>query len=123
MKLKTIIAALALAAIPMMGFAQEEEKSNAVLSAEYKHEIKALNAEIKALKSRKNLDPTNASIDNEIVQKKAELATARSRKKIVDKAIKAEKAHAKAIKAAQKAKEKAERATATANKMKAGMKK
>lgn len=120
MKLKTIIASIAIALIPSIGFAQST-KTNAQLSEEYKHEINVINAEIKTLKAKKKQDPTNVTIDAEMVNKKAALQTAKSRKKIVDTAIKAEKAKQKAAKKAQKAHEKAERAHAAAEKMKQGL--
>lgn len=121
MKIKTLLAALVVATIPMMGFAQDL-KANEALSEQYKNEIKVIKAEIKTLKARKNLDPANGSVVGGIVQKKAELKTLQSRKKIVDTAIKHEKAHKKAIEKAEKAKAKAEKSAAVAEKMKKSLK-
>ncbi len=117
MKIKTLLAALFVATIPMMGFAQDN-KSNAELSEQYKQEIKVIKQEIKLLKEKKKLDPTNSSYVSDLVEKNAELKTVQSRKKIVDTAIKADKAHKKAIEKAEKAKAKAEKSAAVAEKMK-----
>lgn len=121
MKIKTLLAALVVATIPMMGFAQSD-KSNEALSEQYKQEIKVIKQEIKTLKEKKKLEPTNATYVSEIVQKNAELKTVQSRKKIVDTAIKHDKAHKKAQAKLEKAKAKAEKSAAVAEKMKSNIK-
>ena len=94
MTIKNIIAALAIIAMPTFTFAQE--KSNQQLSTEYKYKISALKSEIKTPKSKIKLQPGNAAFVTDMNTKKAELKTAQSEKKVIDKAIKTEKAQRKA---------------------------
>ena len=117
MKIKTMIATLAFMAVSMTAFAQTE-KTNKELSTEYKHQIAILNAEIKTLKAKSKADPTNAEYITEMAAKKADLADVKNKKKIVDTAIKTEKANQKAIEKAEKAKKKAEAAAKAAEEMK-----
>ncbi len=119
MKLKNIIAAMALIAIPALTYAQKD-KSNEELSIEYKLKINVLKSEIKTLKAKQKAEPSVASYVTEMNQKKAELKTVQNKKKIVEKAIKTEKAHKKAIAKLEKAKANAEQAAKDAEKMKKG---
>lgn len=117
MKLRNILAAMALVAIPALSFAQTT-KSNEELSTEYKYTINILKAEIKTLKAKLKADPTVASYVTEMNEKKAELKNVKNKKAIVDKAIKTEKAHKKAIEKLERAKSKAEKAAKEAEEMK-----
>lgn len=119
MKIKNIIAALALIAIPALSFAQTN-KSNEELSTEYKLKINVLKSEIKTLKAKQKAEPSVASYVTEMNEKKAELKSIQSKKAIVDKAIKTEKARKKAVDKLEKAKAKAEQAAKDAENMKKG---
>lgn len=116
MTIKNIIAALAIIAMPTFTFAQE--KSNQQLSTEYKYKISALKSEIKALKSKIKLEPGNATFVTDMNMKKAELKTAQNEKKVIDKAIKTERAQRKAAEKAQKAADKAAKAANNLNALK-----
>ena len=119
MKIKNIIAALALIAIPALSFAQTN-KSNEELSTEYKLKINVLKSEIKTLKAKQKAEPSVASYVTEMNEKKAELKSIQNKKAIVDKAIKTEKARKKAVDKLEKAKAKAEQAAKDAENMKKG---
>lgn len=92
--------------------------SNAELSEQYKLEIVVLNNEIKTLKSKAKLykadSVKSAAVATELATKKAELSEVKTKKNIVDKALKTEKASKKATEKAEKAKKKAEAAAAKA---------
>ena len=93
--------------------AQEKlETSDKALSAQFKFEISVLNAEIKALKLKSKGDQKNLELRSELVSKQEELKDVKSKKKIIDDAIKSkaasEKATIKAEKAAIKAQKHAE---------------
>lgn len=103
----------ALVAVPFVGNAQSQDdalKSNTELSEKYKHQIDALEAELKANKSHQKADPTNADLKKVEQEKKAELATLKAKKKTVDSAIKSEKANVKAQKQHEKATQNADKA-------------
>lgn len=117
MKIKTIIATLAFMLVSVATFAQSN-KSNEQLSTEYKNQIAVLKAEIKTLKAKQKAEPTVAAHVTDMAQKKSELETLQKKKKIIDNAIKTEKANKKAIEAAEKAKRKAEAAAKAAEDLK-----
>ena len=124
MKLKTIIATLALVAIPALSFAQTQvqaqeivEVSNEQLSSDYKLKIEVLKHEIKTLKAKQKAEPSNPAHVTEMISKKSELKDLQAKNKIVDKAIKTEKAMKRANEKAEKAKAKAEKAMKEAESM------
>lgn len=117
MTIKNIIVAMALAIVPAIGFAQD--KSNEELSTEYKYKINVLKSEVKTLKAKMKAEPTNADFVVQFNEKKAELKTAQNEKKVIDKAIKTEKAQKKAAEKAEKALKKAEKAAKDAEELKA----
>lgn len=90
---------------------------NKALSAQYKSQITILGHEMKALKAKIKANPTDTQLRVELESKKAEVDALKEKKKIVDTAIKADKAHQKAVKAAEKAKKKAEKAAEDASKL------
>ena len=98
------------AAKKAVGDANPEGKSWEQLSDQYKHEIDALEAEIKANKSRQKAIPSDATLKTEEQNKKAQLATLKERKKAVDAAVSAEKASQNAQKKADNRQEDAEEA-------------
>jgi len=114
MKIKTFVATIVMMAISMVAFAQQDQikLSNDALSAQYKLQIEAANIELKALKAKKKAYPDNADIVRQLAEKKAEIKDLQSRKKVIDKAVKVDKAHAKAERAQEKAEKAAERAEA-----------
>lgn len=118
MKIKTIIAAIALMAAPLCVSAQTEA-DNEKISENLKNEIGILNADIKALKARKKADPTNTTYDAEIATKQAALKEAKDRKSIIDNAIKAESKAKKETKQAESAQKKHEKAHKDAESLKA----
>lgn len=108
-KIKYLFAALMLCA-PLLVNA-DNLSDNKAKSDQYKQELKILTQEIKTLKAKQKLHPEDSSLAGQMVAKKAELAEVKNKKKIVDEAIKTEKASQKASEAAEKAKDKAEKAT------------
>lgn len=107
----------AFVAVPAMSFAQEAvTKTNEELSTQYKYEIQALKAEIKANKQYQKSDPTNVELKTEAVAKKAALKELEAKKKAVDKAISADKKNVKAQQQSAKADSNAKRAEKDAEK-------
>lgn len=110
MKIKTIIVTIAMMAISAVAFAQDQNNlSNSALASQYKLQIEATKMELKALQAKKKASPDNAQIVRDMAAKKAELKDLQARKKIIDKAVKSDKAKEKAEKAAEKAAAKAEK--------------
>ena len=120
MKIKTIIAAIALMAIPALTFAQTD-KSNALLSKELGQQIKIYTAEIKTLKAKLKADPANVEFIQEKAAKELELKKTKDQKKIIDTAIKAEKTSKKETAQAEKALKKHENAHKNAEELKSTM--
>lgn len=99
---------------------QAVERANAVIednltfenaSDLYESKMDILKTEIKLLRKQRKLEPDNAlEIDTQINTKMATLNDLKSKKKIVDDAIKAEKEQEKAIKASAKADKNSEKA-------------
>lgn len=79
-------------------------------------QINLAKQEIKTLKARMKLEPTNTVLSQQMTEQNEKLAKLKSDKKIVDANIKAQKAAIKAEKAALKAKQKAEKAVEKAEK-------
>lgn len=92
--------------------------SDKALSAQYKQQIDVLSSEIKTVKVKLKGDKTNADLQGELATKQAQLKTAKSKKDVIDKAIKSKDASEKAAKKAEKAQEKAEKHAANAQQMK-----
>jgi septal ring factor EnvC (AmiA/AmiB activator) len=84
--------------------------SDKALSAQYKHEIDVLNSEIKTIKVKLKADSTNADLQADLTSKQAQVKNLKSKKDVIDKAIKSKDASEKAAKKAEKAQEKAEKA-------------
>lgn len=96
----------ALVASPAISFAQDVMKStNAQLSEYYKHEIGALEDEIKANKKRQKADPTDTKLKADEQNKKAQLEAVKAKKKAVDAALDAEKDSQKAQRKMQDARD------------------
>lgn len=109
MNIRTIVATAVLVALPFCAQAQET-KNNKVLSSELKAQVDILKTEIKLLKDRKKLDPTNGEVDADIAKKKEEIKTLTERKKVIDKAIDTKKKSEKEAKQAAAAQKKADKA-------------
>ena len=92
--------------------------TNAQLSTQYKRQIDVINSEIKTLKAQAKLYKEDAAKAAEVASmlgsKKSELKNIQQKKKVVDKAIKTEKASKKAAEKAVKAQRKAQEAAAKA---------
>ena len=99
----------AFVAAPALSFAQSDaKKSNEELSSQYKYEIDALQAELRANKKHQKANPNDASLKTVEQTKKAQLATLKEKKKAVDAAIDAEKDSQSAQKKADNRQEDAE---------------
>lgn len=90
--------------------AEHAGKSNELLSDELDNKIDVLNAEIKALKARRKIDPSNQQLVSEIATKNTELKEAKRQKKVYDEAIKADKTAKKKVKQANNASDKNDKA-------------
>jgi hypothetical protein len=113
-----LILLLAVLCIPAVTYADESAMiQNKALSAQYKSQITILGHEMKALKAKIKANPTDTNLRVELETKKGELDSIKEKKKIVDDAIKADKASQKAAKAAEKARQKAEKAAEKASKL------
>ena len=95
----------------------KSELSDKVLSAQYKHEIEVLNSEIKTLKVKLKGDKGNVALKGEISRKDTDLKEIKSKKKVIDNAIKTKKAAEKAANKAEKAANKAEKGATDAQKL------
>lgn len=103
---------MAMLCLPFISNAEDDTAmiQNKALSAQYKSQITISSHELKALKARVKANPSDMKLNVEMEQKKAELKDLKEKKKIVDTAIKTEKASRRAEKAAEKAKIKAAKA-------------
>lgn len=94
--------------------------SNEELSTQYKLQMDVVNSEIKTLKVQSKLYKGDANkfaeIKGAISSKKSELSELKAKKKIADKAVKAEKASEKALKASEKAEKASQKASEKAAK-------
>ena len=98
-------------------FAQDKSNlSDKALSAQYKYEIDVLNSEIKTVKIKLKADQKNAELRSDLETKEAKLKEVKSKKKIIDDAIKSKAASEKADKKADKAAQKADNAQRNAEK-------
>ena len=93
------------------------ELSDKALSAQYKHEIDVLNLEIKTLKVKLKGDPKNTEFRADLEDKQAQLKDVKSKKKIIDDAIKSKAASEKAAKKAEKAEKQAQQRANEAQKL------
>ena len=117
MKIKTIIAAIALMAVPALTFAQAN-KSNEQLSEDFDKQIDVMQLEIKTLKAKQKAEPGNSTYAAEQSQKEAQLKELKAKKKTIDEAIKADKKAQKEAKQADKAQKKHEEAEREARQLK-----
>ena len=95
------------------------EPSDKALSAQYKFEISVLNSEIKTLKIKSKGDQKNLELRSELVSKQEQLKEVKSKKKIIDDAIKSKAASEKATIKAEKAALKAQKHAEDAKQLKA----
>lgn len=100
---KTILRVLLLAAMMLGTAASWAQSEYAVKSSNYKMQISALKSEISAAKKRLKVTPGDVSLRTEISTKTATMKKLQAEKKVVDKAHKAVKGHAKATDNHQKA--------------------
>ena len=91
--------------------------SDKALSAQYKHEIAVLNSEVKTIKVKLKADKENNALKGDFAVKQEQLKELKSKKKVIDNAIKSKSASEKAAKKAVKAQEKAEKHAAEAQKV------
>jgi len=94
------------------------ELSDKALSALYKQEIAVLNSEIKTVKVKLKADKENGGLKGDLAVKQEQLKELKSKKKVIDNAIKSKEASEKAAKKAEKAQKKAEKHAVEAQKMK-----
>lgn len=95
--------------MPVLAMAQDG-LTDAQLSEQYKKEINVKNLEIKTLKAKMKADPKDASLSSALAETKAQLEELKSKKKIIDANISAQKAAEKAEKKLKAAQQKAEKA-------------
>ena len=91
--------------------------SDKALSAQYKHEIDVMTSEIKTIKIKLKTDKENNNLKGDLAVKQEQLKELKSKKKVIDKAIKSKKAAEKAQKKAEKAQKNAEKNAADAKKV------
>ncbi len=118
---KILLLCMMVALTGVFGTINAQDKSglsDKALSAQYKQQIDVLSSEIKTVKVKLKGDKTNADLQGELATKQAQLKTAKSKKDVIDKAIKSKDASEKAAKKAEKAQEKAEKHAANAQQMK-----
>ena len=112
-KITRLLLLAALAAAPIMSFAQDlKKRSNEQLSDYYKYEISAMEKTIKANKDRQKANPTDTTLRVEERNMKAQLETMKDLRKTIDAAIQAEKESKKAQAKAKDAREDAKAAEA-----------
>ena len=92
--------------------------SDVALSAQYKHEIDVLNSQIKTIKLQLKTDKENGALKVDLAQKQAKIKELKSKKSIIDNAIKSKKTAEKATKKAEDAQRKAEQLASDAQKLK-----
>jgi septal ring factor EnvC (AmiA/AmiB activator) len=118
---KLILLCMTIALTGVLGIINAQNKSgmsDKALSAQYKHEISVLESEIKTVKIKLKADKTNTNLQSDLAVKQAQLKELKSKKKVIDNAIKSKTASEKAHKKAEKAQEKAEKHAANAQKLK-----
>ena len=109
---------VALTGVLNVTYAQSKtELSDKALSAQYKHEIDVLNSEIKTAKLKLKGDQTNRGLRADLENKQTQLKEVKSKKKIVDDAIKSKANAEKAAKKAEKAEKKAQQSADEAQKL------
>jgi hypothetical protein len=96
----------------------KSELSDKDLSDQYKQEIKILESEIKTVKIKLKADRNNIDLKTDLTVKSEKLKDLKSKKNIIDKAIKSKAASEKAVKKAEKAQQKAQQAASDAQKLK-----
>jgi hypothetical protein len=96
--------------------------SDKELSNQYKQEIKILELEIKTVKVKLKADRENSDLKTDLAAKSDQLKDLKSKKIIIDKAIKSKMAAEKATQKAKYAQKKAEKAAFDAQRIKEGEK-
>jgi hypothetical protein len=91
--------------------------SDKALSAQYKHEINLLNSEIKTVKIKLKADKDNSELKKDLAVKQEDLKELKSKKGVIDKAIKSKAAAEKAQSKAEKAQKKAEKSASDAQRL------
>ena len=100
----------------------KSELSDKALSAQYKRDIDVLNSEIKTAKLKLKSDQKNLELRSDLEDKQAQLKEAKSKKKIIDDAIKSKAAAEKAAKKAEKAEQDAQKRANDAQKLRENQK-
>jgi hypothetical protein len=117
-KILLLCMAIVLTGVFSVTLAQNKpELSDKALSAQYKYEIDVLNSEIKTVKIKLKADQKNPALRADLEDKQAKLKDVRSKKKIIDDAIKSKAASEKAAKKAEKAEKKAQQSADDAQKL------
>ena len=109
---------IALASVFSAASAQDKsDSSDKALSAQYKHDIDVLNSEIKTAKLKLKADQKNPDLRSDLKIKQEQLKNVKSKKKIIDDAIKSKAAAEKAAKKAEKAEKKAQKSANDAQRL------
>jgi len=117
-KIFLLCMAVVLAGVFNMTHAQNKsELSDKALSAQYKHEIDVLNSEIKTAKIKLKGEPKNNAFRADLEQKQSQLKEVKTKKKVIDDAIKSKAASEKAAQKAEKAEKNAQRRADDAQKV------
>ena len=117
-KIFLLCMAVVLAGVFNMTHAQNKsELSDKALSAQYKHEIDVLNSEIKTAKIKLKGEPKNNAFRADLEQKQSQLKEIKTKKKVIDDAIKSKAASEKAAQKAEKAEKNAQRRADDAQKV------
>ena len=117
-KIFLLCMAVVLAGVFNMTHAQNKsELSDKALSAQYKHEIDVLNSEIKTAKIKLKGEPKNNAFRADLEQKQSQLKEVKTKKKVIDDAIKSKAASEKAAQKAEKAEKNAQRRAEDAQKV------
>ena len=120
---KVVLLIMAIALTGVFGAINAQGKSglsDKALSAQYKHEIDVLASEIKTIKIKLKTDKENTALKGDLSVKNEQLKELKSKKKVIDDAIKSKASAEKAQDKAEKAQKKAEKNAANAQKVREG---
>jgi hypothetical protein len=125
---KIVLFCVTVALISVSGVMKAQQRkaatgiSDRALSAQYKHRIEVLESEIKTVRLKLRVDETNVELQTDLAVKQAKVKELKSKKKVVDSAIKSraasEKARERVRRAQEDAQEKAERHAADVQRIK-----
>ena len=115
---KIIVIFITVVLTGIFGTLNAQNLSDEALSAQYKHEIDVLNSQIKTVKIQLKTDKDNGNLKVDLAAKQAQVKELKSKKSIIDSAIKSKKAADKAAKKADDARRKAEQSASNAQKLK-----